>query len=59
MSNHYLTNIIAKFPKLSFIYQNLRSPVSMVKAILETRNIIAGGDWHIEKYRIAMMCAYV
>lgn len=59
ISNHYLTNVIGKFPKLSFIYQNLRSPFAMFKSIMEARSILASGDKEDQRYRVALMTAYV
>lgn len=37
MTNHYLTNVLAKFPKLSFIFQNLRNPLATIKSLFEAR----------------------
>lgn len=59
LSNHYLTNIIAKFPKLSFIYQNLKSPIGMIKSLIEARDVITEKNQEEEKRRYNWNRSYI
>lgn len=57
--NHYLSNIIAKFPKLSYVYQNLRTPISFIKSILETREIFGDQQKQSQKRAILWGKSYI
>lgn len=36
----YITNLIAKFPKLSFLLQNLRNPISLIRMFFGMREAL-------------------
>ena len=37
LSNHYLTNLLAKFPKLSFLMSSFKNPISALKLFFKLR----------------------
>jgi hypothetical protein len=37
----YKTNILAKLPKLSFIFQNIKSPLNLIKTMMKVGSALS------------------